>query len=135
MDSGLKQGLTFIEILLAIMLFALFLSVVIAIFDIVGYRFHYAEESKKIEILTPYHLKIKNDILLMKNALKLYKLDNGFYPTTAQGLDALVNKPTKEPVPEHWAQYLVSIPLDPNGLPYKYIKIGDSIDVKVTRKK
>src|ERR1700754_4146610 len=58
-------------------------------------------------------VKAKQDILAIQNALDLYKLDNGSYPSTDQGLVALVEKPTINPIPADWKQYLKSVPKDP----------------------
>jgi len=73
--------------------------------------------------------KAKNDIRAIESALKLYKLDNGFYPTTEQGLKALIQKPDTQPIPQHWRQggYLDTskVPLDPWGHPYIYRCPGD----------
>ena len=59
-------------------------------------------------------------------ALKLYKLDNGRYPTTEQGLNALVQKPSTDPVPMNWkvGGYLDKLPQDPWGHPYQYASPG-----------
>lgn len=58
-------------------------------------------------------------------ALKLYELDNGFLPTTAQGLGALLEKPTTTPMPENWnGPYLEKQPVDPWGRPYQYQSPG-----------
>ncbi len=57
----------------------------------------------------------------IKRALEMYKLDNGNYPTTEQGLKALVEKPTTPPQPKKWRQYLDSMPKDPWGNEYIYI--------------
>lgn len=58
-------------------------------------------------------------------ALKLYKLDNGRYPTTSQGLKALMSKPTSSPVPPSWnGPYLEKEPLDPWKNPYQYKSPG-----------
>lgn len=67
-------------------------------------------------------VKAKQDILAIQNALDLYKLDNGVYPTTDQGLQALVTKPTTPPVPNNWNPdgYLKDLPMDPWGMPYQY---------------
>ena len=67
--------------------------------------------------------KVRADFKNIETALKLYKLDNFNYPTTEQGLAALVDKPTMEPVPRNWKQggYLESVPADPWGNPYKYL--------------
>jgi general secretion pathway protein G len=70
----------------------------------------------------------KQDIASIQQALKLYRLDNGAYPSTEQGLRALLAKPTIEPVPANWKQggYLErsSVPKDPWGNEYKYLNPG-----------
>lgn len=54
-------------------------------------------------------------------ALRLYEVDNGRYPTTAQGLAALIGKPTSPPVPPNWkGPYIEREALDPWGTPYSY---------------
>jgi general secretion pathway protein G len=72
-------------------------------------------------------VKAKQDILAIQSALDLYKLDNGFYPTTDQGLDALVTKPTTDPMPRNWKSdgYLQDVPMDPWGNAYQYINDND----------
>ncbi len=58
-------------------------------------------------------------------ALKLYELDNGFFPTTAQGLKALEEKPETSPVPLNWnGPYIEREPTDPWGSPYQYASPG-----------
>jgi general secretion pathway protein G len=73
--------------------------------------------------------KAKSDIKAIESALKLYKLDNGIYPTTEQGLSALITKPTIEPIPQNWKRggYLDtnSVPKDPWGNNYIYRSPGD----------
>ncbi len=71
-------------------------------------------------------LKVEQDIRAIETALKLYKLDNYTYPTTEQGLEALVKKTTIPPLPQQWKQggYLESIPKDPWGIPYNYLSPG-----------
>ena len=70
----------------------------------------------------------KQDIASLMQALKLYRLDNGAYPTTEQGLKALLARPTLEPVPQNWKQggYLErsTPPTDPWGNEYKYLNPG-----------
>lgn len=66
----------------------------------------------------------KHDIAAIMQSLKLYRLDNGRYPTAEQGLDALVNKPQKSPVPSNWRPYLDKLPHDPWGNPYQYLNPG-----------
>lgn len=58
--------------------------------------------------------------------LKLYELDNGFFPTTEQGLQALLKKPATPPVPQNWnGPYLENQPIDPWGRPYQYKSPGE----------
>jgi len=76
-------------------------------------------------------VKAKQDVLSIQNALDLYKLDNGFYPTTDQGLMALVEKPTNSPAPQDWKAYLKSVPKDPWGRDYLYLNPGQHGDIDV----
>lgn len=76
-------------------------------------------------------VKVKQDILAIQSSLDLYKLDNGFYPTTDQGLEALVKKPTSDPVPRNWKSegYLQQVPSDPWGQPYQYINENEKLRI------
>ena len=64
------------------------------------------------------------DISNLMNALKMYKLDNGRYPTSDQGLQELVAKPTTGTVPGNWRSYLDKLPNDPWQNPYQYANPG-----------
>jgi general secretion pathway protein G len=66
------------------------------------------------------------DISTMMSALKLYKLDNQRYPTTEQGLQSLVQKPTSGPAANGWKEggYVERLPKDPWGNPYQYLSPG-----------
>ena len=66
----------------------------------------------------------KQDVAAIMQALKLYRLDNGRYPTTEQGIAALVTKPQGDPVPKNWQKYLDRIPKDPWGNTYQYLNPG-----------
>jgi len=68
----------------------------------------------------------KQDIASLMQALRLYRLDNQRYPTTEQGLQALVTKPTTTPVPPNWKTggYIERLPRDPWGQPYQYLNPG-----------
>ncbi|MBI4756228.1 MAG: type II secretion system major pseudopilin GspG [Betaproteobacteria bacterium] len=68
----------------------------------------------------------KQDISTILQALKLYRLDNQRYPTTEQGLQALVTAPSAAPVPRNWKAggYLERLPKDPWGSPYHYLNPG-----------
>lgn len=75
----------------------------------------------------------RQDIASIVQALKLYKLDNLRYPTTEQGLQALVRKPAIAPIPRNWKSdgYLERLPKDPWGSPYQYLQPGMHSDVDV----
>ncbi|MFA5069516.1 MAG: type II secretion system major pseudopilin GspG [Candidatus Omnitrophota bacterium] len=61
----------------------------------------------------------------LATALDLYELDNGMYPVTEQGIDALIYKPSSSPVPPNWkGPYIKKTPLDPWGSPYIYMCPG-----------
>src|SRR5438105_13053843 len=66
----------------------------------------------------------KHDVAALMQSLKLYRLDNGRYPTNDQGLQALVAKPQSGPAPSNWKQYLDNLPKDPWGNPYQYLNPG-----------
>ncbi|RDI37502.1 type II secretion system major pseudopilin GspG [Aquicella lusitana] len=76
-------------------------------------------------------VKVKQDILAIQSALDLYKLDNGTYPSTDQGLQALVTKPTVPPVPRNWKSegYLQDVPMDPWGQAYQYLNESEKIKI------
>lgn len=68
----------------------------------------------------------KVDIATMMQALKLYKLDNQRYPTTEQGLQALIEKPSAGPTANGWKSggYVEKLPKDPWGNPYQFLSPG-----------
>lgn len=70
--------------------------------------------------------KVKQDISALESALNLYKLDNYKYPTTDQGLEALIVKPT-DPEPPKWKEggYINRLPNDPWQQPYQYLSPGE----------
>jgi general secretion pathway protein G len=80
-------------------------------------------------------IKARVDIAAIETSLKLYHLDNGFYPTTEQGLAALIEKPTLEPIPSNWSEngYLDKrkLPKDPWGRDYLYISPGVNGDYDI----
>lgn len=73
----------------------------------------------------------KQDIATVMQALKLYRLDNSRYPSGQQGLQALVTRPTTEPLPVNWKSYLERIPKDPWGRPYAYLNPGARGEIDV----
>lgn len=93
-----QSGFTFIEIIVVVLILATLAGLVIPKF--VGR----AEDAKRTKTV----LQMKE---IMK-ALEMYRLDNGFYPSTEQGLAALESRPTGDPEPKKWKQYLEKIPQD-----------------------
>lgn len=75
-------------------------------------------------------VKAKQDIRAMESALNLYRLDNYTYPTTEQGLEALVTQPTAPPEARNWKAggYLDRMPSDPWGNRYQYLSPGQNGD-------
>lgn len=73
----------------------------------------------------------KADIASLVQALKMYKLDNSHYPTTEQGLQALVAKPTAGPTANGWKGYIDKLPKDPWGNQYQYLSPGVHGEVDV----
>jgi general secretion pathway protein G len=77
--------------------------------------------------------KAKQDVRAVETALDLYKLDNFNYPTTEQGLEALVTKPTTPPEPKRYREeaYLKKVPKDPWENEYQYLSPGEhgAIDI------
>lgn len=107
---SMKKGFTLIELLVVIVILGLLAAIVIP-------RITGRVEEAKIET-TKVQLKA------IKDALEQYKLDNGFYPTTEQGLKALVEKPATAPVPPRWRQYMDKIPKDGWDRDFIYISPG-----------
>lgn len=68
----------------------------------------------------------RQDIGSLVSALKLYRLDNKRYPSTEQGLQALINKPASGPAADGWKAggYVEKLPQDPWGHPYLYLNPG-----------
>jgi len=109
-----RKGFTLIELMVVIIILGVLAGLVLPRF------MGRTEEAKR----TKARLQIEN----LESALKLYKLDNGNYPSTDQALEALVRKPTMGVIPKSWREggYLEKgeIPLDPWGRPYVYLSPG-----------
>lgn len=78
--------------------------------------------------------KTKQDLRALQTALNLYRLDNYRYPTTDQGLEALVEKPSVEPLPPAYRKggYLERMPKDAWGRPYLYLSPGVHGEVDIS---
>ncbi len=77
--------------------------------------------------------KVQADFKAIQTALKLYRIDNYVYPSSEQGLEALVERPTIAPEPRNWKQggYLDELPQDPWGSPYQYLSPGETRDYDI----
>lgn len=77
--------------------------------------------------------KARADVALLEQALDMYKMDNFVYPTTDQGLEALVSKPQSGPEPKRYDSngYIKRLPKDPWGNPYQYLQPGEHNPIDV----
>ena len=73
----------------------------------------------------------KTDVNNLMQALKLYRLDNQRYPSSEQGLQALVAKPTAGMIPPNWKPYLEKLPNDPWARPYQFLNPGIKGEIDV----
>jgi general secretion pathway protein G len=108
-----RKGFTLIELMIVIVIIGILATLLIPRI------MERPEEARRI--------KAKMDIKTIESALKLYKIDSGTYPTTEQGLEALVKKPETSPLPKKWREggYLEgSVPNDPWGNPFYYTSPG-----------
>jgi type II secretion system protein G len=107
-----RSGFTLIEILIVLVILSIIASLVVP--NIMS-----RPDDARVTVA-------KADIRAVSNALELYKFDNFQYPSTQQGLMALVKKPAGYPVPKNWKQdgYLKTVPVDPWGNPYQYQQPG-----------
>lgn len=76
-------------------------------------------------------VKAQQDIRVLESSLKLYRLDNFNYPSTDQGLESLVQKPSTPPEPANWKSYVERLPMDPWGKPYQYLSPGQQGDYDI----
>jgi general secretion pathway protein G len=114
-----QQAFTLIEVLVVVAILGILAAIVVPrIMD-------RPDEAKRVAA--------RADIGAIVQSLKLYRLDNGFYPTTDQGLGALVQRPTTQPVPTNWKQggYLERLPKDPWGSDYQYLNPGSHAEIDV----
>ncbi len=120
-QSSLKipRGFTLIEVMVVIVILAVLAALVVP--KVMG-----RPDEARITAA-------RQDIASILQALKLYRLDNMRYPTTEQGLQALVTQPTTPPVPQNWKGngYLERMPKDPWGNPYQYLQPGLHSEIDV----
>jgi general secretion pathway protein G len=115
----LNQGFTLIEIMVVVVILGILATLVVP--KIMGRP----DEARAVAA--------KQDIASIMQALNLYRLDNSRYPTTEQGLQALVERPTTEPQPRNYKQggYLGRVPVDPWGSNYQFLSPGINGEVDV----
>jgi general secretion pathway protein G len=112
MNNTKTKGFTLIEVMVVVVILSILAAIVVPkIMD--------RPEQARIT-------KAKSDIRALEAALNLYRLDNMVYPTTDQGLEALVSKPTDSPEPRNWKEggYLDRLPEDPWGNTYLFLNPG-----------
>ncbi|ALX95864.1 type II secretion system protein GspG [Serratia fonticola] len=107
-----QRGFTLLEIMVVIVILGILASLVVP--NLMGNK-------EKAD-----HQKVVSDIVALESALDMYKLDNGRYPTTEQGLQALVTKPSAQPEPRNYPQggYIRRLPQDPWGADYQLLSPG-----------
>jgi general secretion pathway protein G len=112
MNSKQQRGFTLIEVMIVVVILGILASIVVP--KIMGRP----DEARATRTL--------QDIRAIGAALDLYRLDNFNYPSTEQGLEALVKKPANLPAGARWKQggYLDQLPADAWGKPYLYLKPG-----------
>jgi general secretion pathway protein G len=117
MKTRNNAGFSLVEILVVLVIMGLLISVVAPTV------LNRADEARVGKVLADF----KN----IETALKIYRLDNYVYPTTEQGLEALVEASTLEPEPRNFKEggYLEEVPLDPWGRPYLYMSPGEHGEV------
>ena len=112
------RGFTLIEILVVVVILAILAAIVVP---------KVMERPGEARVT-----RSKNDISGVVTALSLYKLDNFSYPSSAQGLEALVSKPTGQPEASNWkGPYLDRLPKDPWNRPYLYQQPGQHGEIDV----
>ena len=110
MNERAFKGFTLVEVMVVVVILAVLAALIVP--RVVGRT----DEARVVAA--------KQDIAAIMQSLKLYRIDNSRYPTTDQGLEALVNRPSTGPQPTNWKSYLDKLPKDPWGQTYLYLNPG-----------
>ncbi len=112
--SRRERGVTLIEMMVVLVIIAVLAAIVVP--NVIG-----RPDEARVTVA-------KTDLNSIAGALEMYRLDNRTYPTTRQGLDALVTRPTTPPAPSNWHEggYLQQLPTDPWGNAYQYRSPGEN---------
>lgn len=118
-SKRLSDGFTMIELIVVIAIIAILTTYA------AGKFLGRTDDAKKT--------KLKHDIQTISNALNLYRVDNHAYPSTDQGLEALITMPSGEPEPTNWQAggYLERLPKDPWDQPYYYLNPGEHGEIDI----
>lgn len=115
--SASEGGFTLIEVMVVVIILGILAAIVVP-------RVMDRPDAARIT-------KTKQDIRAIESALNLYKLDNFSYPTTDQGLEALVAKPSGTPEPRNWKKYMDRLAKDAWGNDYQYLSPGTKGDIDI----
>ena len=110
MNKGRCKGFTLVEVMVVVVILAVLAALIVP--RVVGRT----DEARVVAA--------KQDIAAIMQSLKLYRIDNSRYPTSDQGLEALVSRPSSGPQPTNWKSYLDKLPKDPWGRTYLYLNPG-----------
>ncbi|MEE4303210.1 MAG: type II secretion system major pseudopilin GspG [Wenzhouxiangella sp.] len=119
MNSRAHGGFSLIEILVVVVIIGILAAVVVP---------RVMDEPDRARVT-----KAKQDVQALVTALNMYKLDNFNYPSTEQGLEALVRPPSGQPPAPNWKQggYVDNLPTDPWGNAYQYLNPGVHAEIDV----
>jgi general secretion pathway protein G len=117
MNARRANGFTLIEIMMVVVIISILAALIIP--NVVG-----RDDQARVTAA-------KSDLNGIANALNMYKLDNFHYPSTDQGLDALVEQPSGFPEAKNWNPngYLKKTPTDPWGTPYVYLATSNGFEL------